>query len=148
MIDPETGEITGYKTGVGADTVFPFNSISTIDITLDGGVSSAPGQKCRKFASAVLAADVVKTLTYKSGNLSSIKLSLLDSGGNDKGQETITVAETKDETKANQLLAETKIIAELSNYQYGTGQMLKIMAEAGSSQAYTIRDTTLTVAFR
>ncbi len=25
MIDPETGEITGYKTGVGADTVFPFS---------------------------------------------------------------------------------------------------------------------------
>lgn len=35
MIDPETGQMTGYKTTVGgADTVFPFSSVNKITIKL------------------------------------------------------------------------------------------------------------------
>lgn len=35
VIDPETGQMTGYKTTVGgADTVFPFSSVNKITIKL------------------------------------------------------------------------------------------------------------------
>ena len=34
IIDSATGEITGYKTQVGADTVFPFSSVNKITVVL------------------------------------------------------------------------------------------------------------------
>ena len=71
-----TGKITGYKTMVGADTVFPFSSLNcTITGTLkawtmwrvNNGSPFKPGHLCNNTVTIVIRDGVVKSITNNSG---------------------------------------------------------------------------------